>query len=134
MKKILSLLFVLLLTCSVNNISAQIYFDAVPDPSHPANQNAIENGWYEATIQYSSHTGHRATYILNVKVEQLCVVAIDFGNGGSVHKGPNNSGYYYQGGGLYFSRDMYGNVVSASTTVYIKYSDGDWQRFDILIQ
>ena len=110
------------------------YYESVPNPYHPANQNAIENGWYEAIIQYSSNTGHRATYTLDVKVEQLCVVAILFPNGGSVHKGHNNSGYYYQGGGLYFERDRYGNVVAASTTVYIKYNDGDWQKFDIFIQ
>ena len=87
-----------------------------------------------ATIEYTSNTGLRATYTLNVAVEQLCVIAIDFGNGGSVHKDRNNSGYYYNGGGLYISRDNYGNVISASTTVRITYDNGSWQRFDIFIE
>ena len=85
-------------------------------------------------IKYTSHTGQESTYQLNVKVERLVVVAIDFGNGGYVHKGSNNSGYYYRGGALYFQRDEYGNVVSAYATVDINYDYGGWQKFQILIQ
>lgn len=132
MKQLLYILL-LLLSIGISNIQAQGYYESVPNPYHPSNQNAIANGWYEATIQYSSNTEHHATYTLDVKVEQLCVVAILFPNGGSVHKGRNNSGYYFQGGGLYFERDRYGNVIAASTTVYIKYNDGDWQKFEIFI-
>ena len=98
MKKILKILVVLLLCTTANNIYAQ-YFDAVPNPYHPTNRNAIADGWYEAIIKYTSHTGQESTYQLNVKVELLVVVAIDFGNGGYVHKGSNNSGYSYRGGG-----------------------------------
>ena len=135
MKRILKFLLVLSLCININNIYAQrSFFDAVPNPYHPANQNAIQDGWYEAIIKYTSHTGQESTYQLNVKVERLVVVAIDFGNGGYVHKGSNNSGYYYRGGALYFQRDEYGNVVSAYATVDINYDYGGWQKFQILIQ
>lgn len=110
------------------------YYQSAPNPYHPANQNAIADGWYMATIDYASNTGHKATYTLKVAVEDLCVVAIDFGNGGYVHKGRNNSGYYYNGGSLYFNRDRYGNVIAASTTVRITYDNGSWQVFSIVIQ
>ncbi len=108
------------------------YFEAIP--SYTKYKDAISDGWYEATILYTSHTGHKATYVLDVKVEHLCVVAISFGNGGSVHKGYNNSGYYYRGGGLSFERDRNGNIVAASTTVTVSYDNGDWQQFNIYIQ
>lgn len=134
MKRVYSILLILSLICCANNVSAQGYYQSVPNPYHPANQSAIKDGRYEAIVQYSSHTGHRATYTLDVQVEQLCVVAIIFPNGGYVHKGRNNSGYYFQGGGLYFERDRYGNVIAASTTVYIKYDNGGWQKFEIYIQ
>lgn len=115
------------------------YYQSVPNPYHPANQNRQTNqsnsfaGWIGATIQYTSNTGHKATYTLNVAIQDNRVVAIDFGNGGSVHAGQNNSGYIYQGGELYMSQDMYGNVTSMYTTVRITYQDGRWQVFDITI-
>jgi hypothetical protein len=135
MKRILKILLVLSLCINANNIYAQrSFFDAVPNPYHPANQNAIQDGWYEAIVHYSSHTGQESTYKLNVKVENLVVVVIDFGNGGYVHRGPNNSAYHYRGGGLYFERNQYGEVVAASTTVDIYYDYGGWQKFQIYIQ
>ena len=75
MKRILKILLVLSLCINANNIYAQrSFFDAVPNPYHPANQNAIQDGWYEAIIQYSSHTGQESTYKLNVKVENLSIL------------------------------------------------------------
>ena len=115
------------------------YYQSVPNPYHPANQNRQTNqgnsfeGWIEATVQYSSNTGHTATYTLNVAVQDFRVVAIDFGNGGSVHAGYNNSGYIYKGGELHMTQDMYGNVTSMYTTVLITYQNGSWQMFDITI-
>ena len=137
MKKKYFLLFALLIYCgfvySQSGAPYGGYYESTPSPYHPDNQNTIREGWYEAIVQYTSHTGYRATYTLNVRVEQLSVVAISFPNGGSVHKGQNNYGYYYRGGGLYFDRDRYGNVTEATTTVIITYDDGDWAKYDIYI-
>ena len=47
---------------------------------------------------------------LNVKVQYNRVVAIDFGNGGTLHTGMNNEGYTYNGGTL--STDYSGNVTA----------------------
>ena len=137
MKKLLLPIVLCLITCVVYAQTGAPhggFFESTPNPYSTANQNAISDGWYEATILYTSHTGHKATYTLNVRVERLCVVAIDFGNGGSVHKGYNNSGYYYRGGGLSFERDRNGYVVAASTIVTVSYDNGGWQQFNIYIQ
>ena len=56
------------------------------------------------------------------KVESDRVVAIDFGNGGSVHSGYNNSGYYYTGGDLTFQYDYDRNIVGATTRVTVQRS------------
>ncbi len=94
----------------------------------------IENGWYQATVQYSnSNTGTNSTYTLNVKVEYNRVVKIDFGNGGSVHTGFNNEGYIYSGGYLYFSTDYKGNISSANATVTVSDSNG-MKYFKITIE
>ena len=138
MKKFLRVLVILLMCCITSSMNAQsgatVNLNYVPNPYHPANQNAIEDGWYEAIVKYSSHTGEKSTYTLYVKVERLMVVAIDFGNGGSVHNGRNNSGYYYRGGALFFERDRNGNVIAANATVDVSYINGGWQRFQIYIQ
>ena len=81
---------------------------------------SIENGWYTATVKYfNSSTYTRSTYTLNVRVENDRVTAIDFGNGGSVHSGYNNSGYFYSGGYLYFETDINSNIVAATTKVTV---------------
>jgi len=65
--------------------------------------SAISNGWYNATVKYyNPNTDTQSTYSLSVRVENDAVTAIDFGNGGSVHSGYNNSGYSYSGGRLTF--------------------------------
>ena len=63
--------------------------------SKPVLTKSIDDGWYKAIVM----TGY-SKYRLNVKVEYDRVVAIDFGNGGSVHTGMNNEGYTYGGGYL----------------------------------
>ncbi len=106
-------------------------------PKHEVSTEAlqnIENGWYEATVSYfNPKTFTKSNYRLNVKVEYNRVTAIDFGNGGSVHAGYNNSGYSYSGGTLSFRRDYSGNIVSASTRVTI--TEGyESTYYDIVIE
>ena len=145
MKRQLTILLIFLAFCLPNTSFAQLVggspsYQSIPNPYHPANQNRSTNqsnhfeGWIPATIHYRSHTGHKATYTLDVAIRDYRVVAIDFGNGGSVHTGPNNSGYIYQGGELQMSQDMYGNITSLYTTVQVTYQNGGWQVFNIHIE
>lgn len=99
------------------------------------NAASIDDGWYEATVKYHNFsTYEKATYTLNVKVKYGKIVAIDFGNGGSVHSGYNDSGYYWSGGYLSESRDWNtGVVTSASATVNVNYDNGTMTKFYILI-
>lgn len=93
--------------------------------------NQISNGKYEATVYYSSSTGHRATYQLIVTVFNDAVTIIHFGNNGSVHTGYNNEGYTYSGGTLRFSKDYNGKITGASTTVKVKYLNGTLVQYNI---
>lgn len=93
--------------------------------------NQIENGKYEATVYYSSSTGHRTKYQLVVTVFNDAVTTIHFNNNGSVHSGYNNEGYSYSGGSLRFSKDYNGKITGASTTVEVKYSNGTVVQFKI---
>lgn len=95
--------------------------------------NQIENGKYEATVYYSSSTGHRAKYQLVVTVFNDAVTTIHFDNNGSVHSGYNSEGYSYSGGSLSFSRDYNGKVTGASTTVEVKYANGTRVQFKIAL-
>jgi len=95
---------------------------------------AIDNGWYDAAVSYyNASTYQRSNYTLSVKVEYDRVTAIDFGNGGSVHSGFNNSGYTYSGGSLSMKRDYQGNLVGATTRVSVSDSSGI-RTFDISIE
>ena len=76
--------------------------------------SGIDNGWYSADVV----VGYQ-TYTLSVYVENNSVTKIDFGNGGSVHSGYNNSGYLYSGGQLRFNKDYSGNIIGARTTVTV---------------
>jgi len=98
--------------------------------------NSIDNGWYVATVSYyNSKTFYRSTYTLNVYVEYNSVTKIDFGDGGSVHSGYNNSGYMYTGGYLSINKDYSGNIQSATTNVTVSYYDPYYtQTFDITIK
>ena len=89
------------------------------------NYGGIEDGWYNATVKYTNYnTGTNSTYNLKVKVEYGKVSTIYFGNGGSVHSGYNNEGYFYSGGYLSFETDYNGNTVAATTAVTISDTDG----------
>lgn len=127
-----SLLFALFLGFQVSSLSV-----AAPISSNEINslssQN-IENGWYEAIVSYNNpSTFQKSNYRLSVKVEYNRVVAIDFGNGGSIHSGVNNSGYSYYGGYLNFQRDFNGQITSASTQVSVLDANGT-RYYDIKIQ
>lgn len=129
MKKILIL--VLSIFSITQFINANDSFVAI---ENVYNSNNIDNGWYKATVRYENiATNIRSTYSLNVKVEYNRVVEIDFGNGGSVHTGYNNSGYTYIGGSLSFNKDYDGNITSATTTVTISDPDG-MKYYRILIE
>ena len=99
------------------------------------NPYGISDGWYNATVEYyNSSTYKRETYTLSVKVESNSVTAIDFGNGGSVHSGYNNSGYMWAGGYLSFQKDYStGNIKSATANVSVSDSNG-MRTFDITIE
>jgi hypothetical protein len=95
---------------------------------------AIDNGWYDAAVSYyNASTYQRSNYTLSVKVEYDSGTAIDFGNGGSVHSGYNNSGYSYYGGTLTMKRDYQGNIVAATTRVSVTDSNGT-RTYDISIE
>ena len=95
---------------------------------------AIDNGWYDAVVSYyNASTYQRSNYTLSVKVEYDRVTAIDFGNGGSVHSGFNNSGYFYNGGILSMKKDNQGNIVAGTTRVSVVDSNGT-RTFDITIE
>lgn len=102
--------------CSIS-LSAQGYVDYVPFTGLNS-RKAIDDGYYETTVDYYSYTGYTATYILDVKVVDERVVAIYFSNGGSLHTGYNNEGYYYEGG--YLTAQTYnGYIVALTTTVSV---------------
>lgn len=61
-------------------------------------------------------------------------MVIDFGNGGNIHAGVNNSGYVYMGGYLDIETDVYGNAVSASTSVSISDGSAGLKKFDVYIE
>lgn len=111
MKK--TLLFVLLATSLLATSSAHPL--ATPAPSTAINRNSIDDGWYSAIVKYMNPgTYTTSRYRLNVKVQYDRVVAIDFGNGGTLHAGMNNEGYLYTGGTL--STD-YSSDVTATVSV-----------------
>jgi len=94
----------------------------------------IDNGWYDAVVSYyNPSTFQKSSYTLSVKVEYDRVTAIDFGNGGSVHAGYNNSGYFYNGGILSMKKDNQGNIVAGTTRVSVVDSNGT-RTFDITIE
>lgn len=96
-------------------------------------QQAISDGWYKAKVEYyNDKTQYKNTYTLKVKVSYGSVTVIDFGNGGSVHSGYNNEGYYYSGGSLTIHRDYSGNVTYVDGTVTVT-EGGTTKTFTITI-
>jgi len=91
--------------------SGNLHPVASPTPSIALNRNSIDDGGYSAIVKYMNPgTYTTSRYRLNVKVQYDRVVAIDFGNGGTLHSGINNEGYLYTGGTL--STDYSGNVTA----------------------
>ena len=136
MKKLL--LILALFTANVvafTQTGGALFFDAVRSSVQTAEESSVlPDGWYVAKIYYTSNTGQRSEYVLNVGVEDLNVTIIDFGNGGYVHRGRNNEGYTYRGGALHLLRNSYGQVYAAETDVYIDKPNGGWQKFHIWIE
>lgn len=127
-----SILFTLFLSFQVFDSSASYIVPAIE--IHSLTLQNIEDGWYEANVFYNNpNTYQRSNYQLSVKVENNRVTTIDFGNGGSIHAGFNNSGYTYYGGNLSFQRDFNGQISSASTQVSVTDSNGT-RYYDVKIQ
>jgi hypothetical protein len=129
MKTLILVLFISLAFPGIEN--------PLPEKSRKIESNLsqqIDDGWYTAKVgYYNNSTFTRATYSLDVKVEYNSVTAIDFGNGGSVHSGYNNSGYTYYGGSLYMEKNYQGQIVAATTKVTVSDSDGT-RSYDIRIE
>jgi hypothetical protein len=140
MKKRFLLLFAVLLTLSSFSAKAQNY--NLPFVSHTPvfdvtqrnlSEVLLEDGVYELEVDYSSNTGHDASYVLDVRIQDDKVTYIYFPNGGSVHSGRNSSGYTWRGGGIRWNLDYYGNIKSGRAVIQVNYRDGSWQLFTIYL-
>jgi hypothetical protein len=105
---------------------------AASSSEHPP-LSPIPDGWYQATVRYTtSQQDTPTTVMLNVLVQSDRVVVIDLGNDSSVHAGANDAGYTYRGGKLALQDDWSSRVVtSAKTDVQVVRADGLVLRFDI---
>lgn len=134
--KSLKHLFVSVLFC-ITYTSVGIENNSTPLPELTSTLSSdIDNGWYTARVEYyNSKTYTRATYTLNVYVEYNSISKIDFGDGGSVHDGYNNSGYSFYSSSLRLNKDYNGNVRSATADVTVTYYNPYYtQTFDITIE
>ena len=112
--------------------AAQVYYTPFfRTTTRNLSQIILENGIYKLPVQYESNTGHNATYILNVKIQNDKITCIYFDNGGSVHDGYNNSGYTWDGGGIKWDTDWNGNIQSGIAIIQVRYHDGGYQLFTI---
>ena len=138
MKKISTMKKLLITICFLISIPFISFESSVSKANYVTSDfsyRGIENGWYQATVKCVNYsTYNRSTYTLNVKVEYDRVTEIDFGNGGSVHSGYNNSGYFYSGGYLNMERDYDYNIVAATTKVTITEENSNIITFDIRIE
>ena len=129
MKKLIILIMIIFL----GNLSPAVHASSRNVNSY-CEISPIDNGWYKASVKYYNYnTSTRGNYTLNVKVEYDRVVEIDFGEGGSVHTGFNNSNYTYSGGYLSLNKNYDGEIISASGKVTIRYTNGNTVTFDIEI-
>jgi hypothetical protein len=96
---------------------------------------AVKDGWYNASVQYrDSRVRGPQFYKLNVRIESDRIVAIDLGNGETVHAGANNSGYTYSGGRITTEKDWTtGRVMLVKSIVKVVAKDGHTLKFDIKI-
>lgn len=119
-------LWIIALLACFTTANAQIdYYFIDYEPFTPSQQQVLSNGDYVARVDYRSHTGYTAQYKLAVRVENDCVVAIYFGNGGSIHTGHNNEGYEFEGGKLKPVTDYYGDIVAMKATIWVSYYQMD---------
>lgn len=103
----------------------------LPEFNYSRTNTVLENGWYDAEVTYyNPRTETKSSYALDVKIHNDRVVAISFGNEGSIHTGDNNSGYSYSGGDLTFYQNKSGKIVSADATVKI-YTNAGYTYFNI---
>lgn len=130
------LLLVICLGIQVIPTSAQYigYIPIFPVTSRNLREVILDNGVYELPVSCQSHTGQRANYILDVKIQNDNVICIYFGNGGYVHRGHNNSSYSWRGGGIEWDVDWRGNIISGSAIIQIDYDNGKYQLFTIRIE
>ncbi len=94
-------------------------------------QVVLDDGIYKVSVECQSHTGHKATYTLYVKVQQDNVTYIYFDNGGYIHSGYNNSGYTWRGGGIQWNVDWSGNIINGNAVIQVNYDYGGYQLFTI---
>lgn len=130
MKRLLIIIFCLGIW--IAPITAQVYYTPFfRTTTRNLNKTILDDGVYKLPVEYSSNTGHEATYILNVKIQNDNITCIYFDNGGLIHAGYNNSGYTWRGGGINWNTDWDGNIQSGMAVIQINYNDGDWQLFTI---
>lgn len=130
--------------------SSSSYYDyptfSSPRPRSSIPSRMLKDGYYEATVLYSSYTGHQATYDLVVKVVDDRVVSIYFDDDEYIHTGKNNSGYHYRGGSLSPVYNNRGDIIALSgmvetyqnppVTGSIQYLQTDYRlsRYQIILQ
>lgn len=140
MKKIISLLGVIVLYLNITPSIAQSF--TPPFVSHTpvfdvTNRNLrqiiLDDGVYELVVECSSSSGSNARYILDVRIQNDEVTHIYFDNGGSLHRGWNNSEYTWRGGGIRWSSDYYGNITDGIAIIQVTYQGGRWQLFKVII-
>lgn len=112
---------------------------AEANPDYQSNSvylHKIENGWYKSTVKsLNLNTYTRSIYLLNVRVENNRITAIDFGNGEILHVGDNNSGYKYSDGYLNIDRGYKNNhIIGVSGQVKISWNTGNVIIYDIKIR
>lgn len=139
MKKLLNIFGIaILLYLGVIPSQAQTYdppfvsFTPVLDVTHRNLREVIlEDGVYELVVNCDSSTGSSARYVLDVRIQNDTITHIYFDNGGSVHNGWNNSGYSWNGGGIKWSTDYYGDITGGLAVIQVTYQNGRWQLFTI---
>ena len=133
---IITILLSLIITpakSQVHNLPVVSYTPVFDVTERNLREVIMDNGVYELNVDYSSNTGHRASYVLDVRVQNDKVICIYFNNGGYVHSGSNNSGYTWRGGGIRWNVDYYGTIRSGKAVIQVNYKGGGWQLFTIYL-
>lgn len=97
--------------------------------------NEHKDGIWLAYVKYTNlQSGKRSDYNLNVRLKNDHVVAIYFPKKGSIHSGPNNSGYTYSGGemkkvggSLYAAEVILTNAAGSSFRYYVSPTYFGWE-------